>query len=394
MIRSSMPKGFFFILVVVSWLFSMWFLGNPQVQAAPVSDGFSIRFFGNGRDDIDRIKIPLEPHNPVDIGASDFTIEWWMKSNPGENNARTQCNTNDGWIYGNILFDRDIWGSGDSGDYGIALNGGRIAVGVNREGEGTTVCGEIVVDDGLWHHIAVTREFETGMIRIFVDGVMDASDQGPVGDISYRDGRSTGYSDDPYLVIGAEKHDAGSEYPSYSGWVDEVRISSTLRYLEGFTPPSKTFSPDEQTAVLFHFDEGPEGACQGSILNASMLEGAVSGECRFGGLPLQGPVYALDTPFIQIRAETATATKSIVPSATVPVVLETSTPTLEPSKTSTVTPLETTSSPEQPVQTAIPTSEPLQVSETNETIPLLFVGLGIFVVILVVIYIVSRRARR
>jgi hypothetical protein len=394
MIRSRTPKRLLFMLGSVSWLFSLCFLVYPHVRAAPVSDGFSIRFFGNGRDDIDRIKIPLEPHNPVDIGDSDFTIEWWMKSNPGENNAQTQCKTNDGWIYGNILFDRDIWGSGDSGDYGIALNRGRIAVGVNREGEGTTVCGEIVVDDGSWHHVAVTREFETGMIRIFVDGVMDASDQGPVGDISYRDGRSTGYSDDPYLVIGAEKHDAGLEYPSYSGWVDEVRISSTLRYLEGFTPPSITFSPDEQTAALFHFDEGPAGACQGSILNASMLEGAVSGECRFGGQPSQGPMYDLDTPFIQIRAETATATESIVPSATVPVVLETSTPTLEPSITSTVTPLQTTSSPEQPVQTAIPTSEPLQVSEKNETIPLLLVGLGVFVVILLVIYIVSRRARR
>lgn len=389
-----MPKRFFFILVVFSWLFSLWFFGNPHVRAAPISDGFSIRFFGNGRDDIDRIKFPLEPHNPVDIGASDFTIEWWMKSNPGENKAQTQCNTNDGWIYGNIIFDRDIWGSGDSGDYGIALNGGRIAVGVNREGEGTTVCGEIVIDDGSWHHVAVTREFETGAIHIFVDGALDASDHGPVGDISYRDGRGTGYSDDPYLVIGAEKHDAGTEYPSYSGWMDEVRISSTLRYLEGFNPPSTTFSPDEQTAALFHFDEGPEGACQGSILNASMLEGAVSGECRFGGQPSQGPLYALDTPFIQIRAETATAAEILVPSATVPVVLETSTPTLESSITSTVTPLETTSSPEQPVHTAIPTSEPLQVNETNGTIPLLLVGLGIVVVILVVISFVSKRARR
>ena len=43
---------------------------------------------------------------------------------------------------------------------------------------------------------------------------------------------------DPFLVIGAEKHDAGSLYPSYRGWIDEVRLSTVRRYTgSGFTRP-------------------------------------------------------------------------------------------------------------------------------------------------------------
>ena len=49
-----------------------------------------------------------------------------------------------------------------------------------------------------------------------------ARGSGPTGDVSYRDGRSTTSPDDPFLVIGAEKHDAGAAFPSYHGWIDEV----------------------------------------------------------------------------------------------------------------------------------------------------------------------------
>ena len=32
------------------------------------------------------------------------------------------CDTNDGWILGNILFDRDVYGDGDHGDFGVSLS--------------------------------------------------------------------------------------------------------------------------------------------------------------------------------------------------------------------------------------------------------------------------------
>jgi hypothetical protein len=92
----------------------------------PASGNYSLRFFGNGVNDIDRVKIQIDPHVPADVGATDFTLEFWMKANPGDNSSNAvSCNTNDGWITGNIIFDRDIWGPGDYGISGFHSQGAR-----------------------------------------------------------------------------------------------------------------------------------------------------------------------------------------------------------------------------------------------------------------------------
>lgn len=260
------------------------------------SGGSSLRYYGHGVSDIDRVKIKLDaPARPVDVGVSEFTFEWWMKANAGENpSTDVLCNQNDGWIHGNIIFDRDIWNSGDYGDYGISLTNGRVAFGVNNGSSGTTVCGSTSVTDGQWHHVAVTRSYPGGNLRIFVDGVLDGERDGPNGDVSYRDGRSTTRPDDPYLVIGAEKHDAGSNFPSYSGWVDELRISNVIRYSSNFTPPTQPFASDANSVGLYHFDEG-----SGNTINDSSgaAGGPSNGTREFGGSSPAGPVWSSDTPF-------------------------------------------------------------------------------------------------
>ena len=51
------------------------------------------------------------------------------------------------------------------------------------------------------------------------------------GDISYPNGAATERpATDPYLAIGADKLDAGPAFPSFRGLVDEVRLSTTIRY--------------------------------------------------------------------------------------------------------------------------------------------------------------------
>lgn len=272
-----------------------WLLPLGIVHPAQGVSGFSLRFYGNGDGDIDRVKIPVEGRS-INLGG-DLTIEWWMKATRTENPSSACLSAaGDLWIFGNILFDRDVFGPGDYGDYGISLAGGRIAFGVNRGGDGFTLCGSLLVADGNWHHIAVTRRGSDGRMQIFVDGRLDATGWGPAGDIRYRDGRSTSYSNDPYLVIGAEKHDVDrATYPSYSGWIDEVRISRIIRYEGGFTPPRAPFTPDGDTVALYHFDEGPEGPCTGTVTDAT---GMNPGACRYGSADRPaGPVYVSDTPF-------------------------------------------------------------------------------------------------
>src|SRR5688572_14096887 len=78
--------------------------------------GFALRFFGHGvtAPDHDRVKIPAE-HRPANIGATDLTIEWWMRAHAAENSASADPCTpgEDNWIIGNIIFDRDVLGGGD-----------------------------------------------------------------------------------------------------------------------------------------------------------------------------------------------------------------------------------------------------------------------------------------
>jgi hypothetical protein len=259
---------------------------------------YSLRFQGTGYGDLDRVKIPIDsPHRPVDV-ADNFTVEFWLKAFPGENTAGT-CGPGD-WYYGNVVIDRDVFGDGDHGDYGIVICNRRLVVGVQRlSSTNSGVTGNIIVDDGEWHHIAVTRNSSTGGVALFVDGVLDAiQNNGPsTGNISYRDARPTSYpNSDPFLVFAAEKHDyPGSLY--YKGWLDEVRISNTIRYTSNFVAPSSAFTTDANTVGLYHFNEGA-GTYIGDASNAS--GGPSDGFIQVGGTP-PGPVWSLESPFNSIR---------------------------------------------------------------------------------------------
>lgn len=201
-------------------------------RAAPQASRFALRFFGTGTGQIDRVKIPIEPHNAADVGG-DFTVDFWVRPTTGMNQGSVSADANgDGWIEGNIVVDRDVYGNGDWGDYGIALgrSGSDLVAGfgLSRGAAGRTIVGTRDLEDGLWHHVAAVREQSTGVMRLYVDGILDAQGTGPTGDVSYRDGRATSYPDsDPFLVLAAEKHDAGAQHPSFHGWLDEVRVWST-----------------------------------------------------------------------------------------------------------------------------------------------------------------------
>jgi hypothetical protein len=123
-----------------------------------------------------------------------------------------------------------------------------------------------------------------------------------VGDISYRDGRPTAASQDPYLIVGSAKQDVTERRQGFSGWLDELRLSAKLRYTVPFDRPIGPFTSDAETALLLHFDEGPAGPCASSVMDTSGR--AVHGQCRHGGDSTPGPVYANDVPFAPVQTRT------------------------------------------------------------------------------------------
>src|SRR5829696_2806710 len=66
--------------------------GSTEQDARPndgnVGDGTpsvpgSLRFFGTGTGGIDRVEIAIDPQVPADVGAGDFTIDFWVRPNRG-----------------------------------------------------------------------------------------------------------------------------------------------------------------------------------------------------------------------------------------------------------------------------------------------------------------------
>ena len=268
---------------------------------------FSLRFYGNGVNDIDRVKIRIDdpansdPGPPVDVGATDFTIEFWMRARSGENGAgAVNCGSNIAWINGNIILDRDRFFQDRK--YGLSVAGGVVVFGVSGDGTGDyTICGTSDVLDDQWHHIAVERRRSDGWVWLYVDGNLESQADGPDGEVSYPDDGIPGNfcggpctNSDPFLVIGAEKHDVEVEqFPAFSGWLDEVRFSNTIRYLSNFAPLTQPFNPDINTVALYHFDEGTGDAITDS---SGAVGGPSSGVRNFGGSPA-GPEWSTQTPF-------------------------------------------------------------------------------------------------
>jgi hypothetical protein len=132
--------------------------------------------------------------------------------------------------------------------------------------------------------------------------VLEATAVGPIGDISYPDSaappNSCGASgsepctDDPFLVLGASKYDTGG---AFDGWIDDLRFSWWLRYLDDFTPPMQPLVPDGDTVALFNFNEG-----SGQVIydTGAFDGGASTGTLYYGGSPA-GPAWTTMSPFVE-----------------------------------------------------------------------------------------------
>ena len=92
-------------------------------------------------------------------------------------------------------------------------------IGIRVGGSSDSVFGTTVVNDGQWHHVVVQRNAGTGLMRVFVDGVLDASVTGGTGTVS----PEASYSDIAQIV------GAGSFTSSeIDATLDEMRIRSNF----------------------------------------------------------------------------------------------------------------------------------------------------------------------
>jgi len=116
-----------------------------------------------------------------------------------------------------------------------------------------------------WSHVAIS--FDGTEHHAFVNGKYQAS-RPNAGKIQT--------SNDPFCVgwrTGTDSHEP------FTGIIDEVRISNVVRYPKGkdFTLPASEFMPDDNTVVLYHFNEGKGAKTKDESKNkndAELFDGA------------------------------------------------------------------------------------------------------------------------
>jgi hypothetical protein len=205
----------------------------PRVPAPVPKGDFALDFNGQ----TDYLEIPDDPAFHLDT----FTLEAWVWRRPGGGDLQH-------------VFAKDF-GSSYMESYGIFIrNKGlwnyTIGYGAQAEIRSTTVA----CAPRTWTHCALV--FDRGDCALYVNG--KEAGRGKLAPQPL-------YDEQPFHVGADQDHGRMSYF--WRGAIDEVRLSSVARYNAEFTP-ARRFTPDLQTVLLLHLDDGEGGTAHDASLGA------------------------------------------------------------------------------------------------------------------------------
>lgn len=138
--------------------------------------------------------------------SGDFTVEYWMRTtSTGSGGLGTQ------WYGGNGIVDAEV--PGGTNDWGTALTGQYLAFGIGNPD--ITIQSTSAVNTGNWVHVAASWEQSTGTMRLYINGVQEAS---AIGSTNLRSAPTR-------ITLGQLQTDI----QRFSGSIDEVRIWNVVR---------------------------------------------------------------------------------------------------------------------------------------------------------------------
>ncbi|MBL8056602.1 MAG: hypothetical protein JNK29_07885, partial [Anaerolineales bacterium] len=255
-------------------------------------------------------------------GTGPLTVEAWVRPNASNANG--------------LL----VLGGGSNTGWSLELNGGRLTFWLSTSAGWQSSQNPAVLAAGQWYHVAGT--YAAGQAQTFVNG--SASAVTAMGTLTQG----------PQLRLGGL-----NGFAFFSGALDEVRVSNSVRYSAAFTVPAAPFTADANTLGLWSFDEGAG--------QTTLDESASNNTGTLGAGPdadAADPAWVSGYPFPAAPTATplpATATNTPVPPTA------TNTP-VPPTATATAT-----NTPVPPTATATATNTPVPptatATATNTPVP-------------------------
>lgn len=130
----------------------------------------------------------------------------------------------------------------ENSEFGIFLSNGEPGFSIHLDGRYVNVAAyKQPLATGAWHHVAGV--FDGAEVRLYVDGRLAAK----------KPGRGKRTQNVLPILIGADVTKEAKPDSFFDGWIDEIRISKTARYVDSFTP-ARRFEADLDTLLLLHMD--------------------------------------------------------------------------------------------------------------------------------------------
>jgi hypothetical protein len=161
-----------------------------------------------------------------------FTIEYWVKT--------TQTSlTGSQWYQGSGIVDAEVGGA--TSDFGTVLLNNKLAFGVGQPD--VTIQSTTSINTGVWTHIAATWDGTTGIMKLYINGVLESTGNGATGVRSAP----------PSIRIGSIQ--TGINY--FNGSIDELRIWNVVRSSTDIqSNMSKEISSQTGLVSYYKFNQG------------------------------------------------------------------------------------------------------------------------------------------
>jgi hypothetical protein len=160
------------------------------------------------------------------------------------------------WYGGNGIVDAEV--GGGTTDFGTALLNNKLAFGVGNPD--VTILSTTSINTGSWNHVAATWNGSTGLMNLYINGILEASSTG-----------GTGLRNAPPVIrIG----NLQTNIQNFNGTIDELRIWNVVR-TQSEIQENINNELNQQSGLVeaYHFNQGVAGGSNSGITTITDASG-------------------------------------------------------------------------------------------------------------------------